>query len=88
MLAPPRNHSLLRWIASGAIAVFAFKQEDLNDMVELMERYTQSPPTEMDLADSSLVWLANATGVLQVMTLDVRDFSRYRLLDGRAFDIL
>ncbi|MFD2376433.1 hypothetical protein ACFSTJ_01840 [Ottowia pentelensis] len=42
----------------------------------------------MDLADASLVWLANETGVTAVMTVDHRDFSRYRLPDGRAFDIL
>ncbi len=88
MLAPPRNHSLLRWIAGGAIAVFPFKQEDLFEMIEWMERYTQTPRTEMNLADASLVWLANDTGVVRVMTLDVRDFSRYRLPDGRAFEIL
>jgi uncharacterized protein len=40
------------------------------------------------LADASLVWLAADTGVTTVMTLDVRDFSRYRLPDGRSFDIL
>ena len=42
----------------------------------------------MDLADASLVWLAADTGVTTIMTLDVRDFSRYRLPDGRAFEIL
>ena len=42
----------------------------------------------MDLADASLVWLATETGVTTVMTLDARDFSRYRLPDGRAFEIL
>ena len=57
-------------------------------MVDLMRRYTQAPRTEMDLADASLVWLASDTGVSRIMTLDVRDFSRYRLPDGRAFEIL
>ena len=38
----------------------------------------------------STTWpfVANDTGVLRVMTTDVRDFSRYRLPDGRAFEIL
>jgi hypothetical protein len=57
-------------------------------MAELMRRYTESPRTEMDLADASLVFLASDTGVTRIMTLDVRDFSRYRLADGRAFEIL
>ena len=46
------------------------------------------PRSEMDFADATLVWLAGDTGVLSVMTTDVRDFSRYRLPDGRAFEIL
>ena len=53
-----------------------------------MQRYTQSPRTEMDLADASLVWLAADTGVNRIMTMDKRDFSRYRLPDGRPFEIL
>ncbi len=57
-------------------------------MVAMMRRYTEEPRTEMDLADASLVCLAADTGVTTIMTLDVRDFSRYRLADGRAFDIL
>jgi predicted nucleic acid-binding protein len=53
-----------------------------------MARYTAEPRTEMDLADATLVWLAQDTNTLNVMTLDVRDFSRYRLPDGRHFEIL
>ena len=63
-------------------------QEALEDMVPMMLRYTTPPRTEMDLADASLVWLAEDTGVVTIMTLEVRDFSRYRLADGRAFEIL
>jgi len=43
---------------------------------------------EMDFADASLWWLAAQTGVTDVMTTDVADFSRYRLPDGRAFTLL
>jgi hypothetical protein len=32
--------------------------------------------------------VANETGVNRIMTLDVRDFSRYRLPDGQAFEVL
>ena len=57
-------------------------------MVPVMLRYTDRPRSEMDFADATLVWLADDTGVLSVMTTDVRDFSRYRLPDGRVFEIL
>lgn len=88
LLDVPQRYTLLRWVAAGGIAVFPFKQEDLEDMAALMQRYTESPRTEMDFADASLVWLAADSGVTSVMTMDVRDFSRYRLPDGRAFEIL
>ena len=82
------RYQLLRWIAEGAVVVFPFSQENLLDMVALMKRYTERPRTEMDLADASLVWLAAETGVTTILSLDVRDFLRYRLPDGRAFEIL
>jgi predicted nucleic acid-binding protein len=88
LVDPPQRYTLLRWVGSGAISVFPFGQEALEGMVELMQRYTQSPRAEMDLADASLVWLAGDTGVNRIMTMDRRDFSRYRLPNGLAFEIL
>lgn len=88
LVSPPQRYTLLRWVGAGAIAVFPFQQEALDDFVALMQRYTQAPRTEMDLADASLVWLASETDVTTIMTTDARDFSRYRLPDGRAFEIL
>ena len=88
LLAPPQNMTMLRWVAGGGVSVFPFSQEALAPMVDLMRRYTETPKTRMDLADASLVWLAADSGVTQIMTMDVCDFSRYRLPDGRAFEIL
>lgn len=88
LLSPPQRYTFLRWVGAGAVTVFPFQQEALDDFAVLMQRYTESPRTEMDLADASLLWLASDTGVTSIMTTDVRDFSRYRLADGRGFDIL
>lgn len=88
LLGPKQRYGLLRWVAGNGLSVFPFGQDALDPMVEMMRRYTDSPRTEMDLADASLVWLAGDTGVTTIMTLDVRDFSRYRLPDGRTFEIL
>ena len=78
----------LRWVSEGGVVVYPMDSANLPDLAELMARYTQPPRTEMDLADASLVWLAQDTNTLSVMTMDVRDFSRYRLPDGRSFEIL
>lgn len=88
LLDVPRRYTMLRWVAAGALSVFPVDPETLDELVALMTQWTERPRTEMDLADASLVWLANDTGVARVMTLDRRDFSRYRLSDGRAFEIL
>jgi predicted nucleic acid-binding protein len=88
LLGLPHRFAFLRWVAADGISIFPFDQSNLEGMAELMRRYTESPRTEMDFADASLVYLASDTGVNRIMTLDVRDFSRYRLADGRAFEIL
>jgi hypothetical protein len=58
------------------------------DLLSPPQLYTESPRAEMDLADASLLWLAADTGVTRIMTMDVRNFSRYRLPDGQAIEIL
>ena len=87
LLGVAERSTLLRWIAASGIAVFPFGQDDLEEMVVLMRRYSQPPRTEMDFADASLLWLAADTGTNRVMTMDVRDFSCYRLPDGRVFEL-
>jgi predicted nucleic acid-binding protein len=67
--------------------VYPLDASDLPELADLMVRHTAAPRTEMDLADASLVWLAQDINTLNVMTMDVRDFSRYRLPDGRSFNI-
>lgn len=77
----------LRWVSEGGVLVYPLDVADLSDLATLMARHTAPPRTEMDLADASLVWLAQDINTLDLMTLDVRDFYRYRLPDGRAFTI-
>jgi len=79
---------MLHWVTEGGVSIFPFDPVHVQDMAVLMQRYTQPPRTRMDFADASLVWLAGETGIRQIWTLDVRDFSRYRLPDGRGFEIL
>lgn len=88
LLGVPQRYAFLRWIGANSVSVYPFEQGSLEGMTNLMRRYTEAPRTQMDLADASLVMLAADVDVVRIMTLDVRDFSRYRLPDGRAFEIL
>jgi uncharacterized protein len=42
----------------------------------------------MDFADPSLCWLAVEIGVRDILTVDIADFGRCRLPDGRPFNLL
>ncbi len=88
LLDPPRNFEMLQWVQLRGADVFPFDVSHLDDMLGWMRRYTESGKREMDLADASLYWLACETGITEVMTTDRNDFERYRLPDGRGFDIV
>ena len=71
----------MQWIAGGGAQVHDMRAA-AGEISALMDRYSDLP---MDLADASLVWLAGATGVTDVLTLDETDFGIYRLPDGKRF---
>ncbi len=48
----------------------------------MMRKYADRP---MDLADASLVWLANASEVTNIITIDRADFAVYRTAKRQAF---
>lgn len=88
LLPPTQRFEMLQWIGIGGAAIYPFDPRHLGDMVGWMRRYTEPNKREMDFADASLYWLAVESGITEIMTVDVNDFSRYRLPDGRAFTLL
>ena len=50
-----------------------------------MEKYADLP---MDFADATLVCLAQESGILNIVTLDHKDFSIYRTIGNQVFTIL
>ena len=53
-----------------------------------MRGYTEKTKRDMDLADASLLWLAHESGIREIMTVDVKDFARYRLPGGEALTLI
>lgn len=51
-------------------------------MLALLEKYRDRP---MDLADASLVVLAERLGITEILTVDRADFDVYRLSGNRRF---
>ena len=54
-------------------------------IAELLVKYADRP---MDLADASMIWAAEQTGALRILTADRRDFEIYRTKTGRRLEVL
>jgi predicted nucleic acid-binding protein len=75
---------LWRLWQAGRLALHDLNSSELQRMSTLMEKYRDTP---MDLADASLVVVAESLTLRRVFTLD-RDFYIYRLADGTALEVI
>lgn len=79
------RRALLEWLESGAIHIFELALTDLSDIRIVLKKYSNLDP---DFTDAALVALAQRHHVHRIVTVDVRDFSAYRLAGGRCFERL
>jgi predicted nucleic acid-binding protein len=84
-LGTPPAVALVRDVMDGDIAVWDFTHEAKQKLPDLMRRYAQLP---MDLADASLVLLAESLGHGRILTTDQRDFRAYRWKSREPFQNL
>lgn len=84
-LGPVSQQSYLRSFAGGAFDVFDLRREDAPRIGSLMAKYSDLP---MDLADASLVLLAEHLGHGRILSTDQRDFRAYRWKQHRPFENL
>lgn len=77
--------NFLRNLAGGAFEVFHLQRHHVERMVELIEQYADLP---MDMADASLVVLAEHLQHGRILTVDQRDFSIYRWNNNNPFENL
>jgi predicted nucleic acid-binding protein len=68
--------NLIHFIADGGLSVWFLDPDTLDRALELMDQYADHP---MDLADASLVAMAEAENLHKVFTIDRRDFTAYRI---------
>jgi predicted nucleic acid-binding protein len=79
------QNALWEFILRGGLAISPLDPKMQARCRVLMEKYRDLP---MDLADASLVAMAEATGVQRVFTLDHKDFTVYRIQDRTKFKLL
>ena len=85
-LNPTRQKAFFAWAsqaqALGYLRIESPPADAVAALWGLMDRYDDLP---MDFCDASLVCLATQLKTRRIATVDVRDFSVYRLPDGKPF---
>lgn len=80
--------NLIHFIADSGLALWFLDPQTTERAFELMQQYADHP---MDLADASLVVMAESENLHKVFTIDRRDFAAYRIKRGhrlRAFELI
>ena len=77
--------ALMDEVADGALVVWDIPLAQIGRIPAMMQRYASLP---MDLADASLVLLAEHLGHGRVLTTDERDFGSYRWKSRKPFQNL
>ena len=78
------QQELWGYVADEILVIYHHTSDELTRMETLMEQYRDVP---MDLADASLVAMAEVLNQRQIFTLD-RDFYIYRLSGNQSFEVL
>ena len=77
--------AFLKSYERGAFNIFPLQEEHTDRLIRLMTRYADLP---MDLADASLVILAEEYGDGRILSTDERDFKTYRWKNRKPFENL
>ena len=80
--------ALMAFVGKGGLRIRELDREDLMRAFELMVKYADAP---MDLADASLVAIAEKLDLRRIFTMDRNDFSFYRIRLGHRhteFEVL
>jgi uncharacterized protein len=82
---PIAIQQMFHWVNSGFIQVLPLGDESVIWIMSFLRKYQRLRP---QLADASLVFLAEQQDIETVFTLDRSDFSAYRFGKNRSFRLL
>ena len=80
----PMQKLVANLVSGGTLRLHTPSSEEIIRILHLMEQYADRP---MDLADASLIALAETAGYTRIFSLD-SDFYVYRLADGTALEVV
>jgi hypothetical protein len=73
---------LLKWVRSGAIDLIDMDNVDIDRILELSKKYSDVP---MDLADATLVVIAEKLEIKEILTID-NDYYIYRTIEKEMIE--
>ena len=76
---------LLDWLRKPPRKVLDLPVSAYPEVGKVLARYADLDP---DFTDAAIVWLAEKTGCRAVLTVDVHDFSVFRLGKGKRFELV
>lgn len=79
------KREFLSWISRNGLEVFEIPVGDYSGIAPYIDKYADQ---DIDFADAALVWLANRTGEREILTVDEKDFSIYRLKGNKKFSLI
>ena len=79
------QNALLEMIERGVLKILELGTEDLPPIRSLIRKYSDQP---MNFADATLVHVADREGLREIFTLDRRDFTIYKLKQGRTLSVI
>lgn len=79
------KREFLSWISRNGLEVFEIPVGDYSGIAQYIDKYADQ---DIDFADAALVWLANRTGEREILTVDEKDFSIYRLKGNKKFSLI
>ncbi|MEW6584599.1 MAG: PIN domain-containing protein [Nitrospirota bacterium] len=79
------QRELWDFIGAGGLDIYDISSSDYSRLKELMGKYSDRP---MDLADATLVLIAESERIRTIFTLDKSDFSVYRPAHCKLLEII
>ena len=76
---------LLDWLRKPPRKVLDLPVSAYPEVGKILARYADLAP---DFTDAAVVWLAEKTGCRAILTVDVRDFTAFRLGKGKRFELV
>ena len=77
--------NLWLFLLRGGVDIHGIEKNHFMQCRDLMKRYKDLP---MDLADATLVTLADLLGISRIFTLDHKDFTIYRFQQKKRFTLI